>query len=197
MKNKQYNVKEMVQKASASIKSKSAEIEKLKARLNTKEALKTKFAAALNGRKKAEVVEEIVQEVEQKLLAEGVPAEAVEQAKDIVEVAVSEAAIEAAPTAEPGIEEDVMEKEDQDELSEIAVSDDIEDEEVKSAAMKLLKNCKDKKAFGKEIVKFVKKMAARDNMFVGGSVGTTRSVGGGTKKSSAVRDLENFALGKE
>ena len=194
MDNKKVNVKELLKKATAALKARDEEIGKLKTKISSKEALKTKFAG-LKGKKRAEVVEEIVKEVEAKLTQENVPPEAVEQAKEIVEIAVSEAEMQ----SEEGTGEevsDIIDKDTQDELSEIAVSEDIEDEEVKAAAMKLLK-CKDKKAMGREIVRFLKKTAERDNFIVGGSVGAQSSANGPkVKQSQACKDLEDFALGK-
>ena len=179
----------LMKKADATIKALKAENAKLTARLN----VKTKIAAMVKGgRKLAEVVEEVVTEVKDKLTEAGVPAEAVEQAADIVETAVTEAELqapegEAAKTSDEEME--VLDDQAKAELADIATSDDAT-EEAKLAAMKLVKESKCKSAFGKELVKAVKKLSSNN---MGGSIAKINRNGSGSAVSPALQSLRNFA----
>lgn len=182
------DVKELCKKASAEIKKLRAENLSLKSTIGKQK----KYASLARNRKKAvgEVVAEVVDEVKTKLEEMNVPAEAVTEAADIVETAVAEAVSEAAPeevaAAETG---DVIDQETKDELAQVASSDEIEDEEVKMAAGKLLKSCNSKQAFGKEVIKLIKKMSAGN---FSGSV-IPRNNGGAPRKSKALTELQDFA----
>lgn len=179
-------------KASARIRQLEAENKSL----ISKAGKQSKYASLVRGgkRKVGEVVAEVVEDVKNKLEELKVPEEAVAQATEIVETAVAEAVSEAGTEGTPATEEaavaDVIDQETKDELAQVASSDEIEDEEVKSAAAKLLKSCNSKQAFGKELIRLVKKMSAVN--FSGSVVPTRPNVGSG-RKSPALQDLQDFA----
>ena len=185
-----------VKKINETVKKAGAEIKRLRAEnasLISKAGTQQKYAAMVRGtgkRKVGEVVAEVVEEIKTKLEELQVPEEAVEQAVEVVETAVLEAVLEAG--TEEGMNEevaDVIDQETKDELAQVASSDEIEDEEIKLAAAKLLKNCNSKQAFGKEIVRLVKKMSAGN---FSGSVVTRRGKSAG-HKSQALLELQDFA----
>lgn len=184
-------VREISKRASARIKELEAKVKSLTAGADRQ----TKYAALVKGRKIGEVVAEVVEDVKEKLTEMQVPAEAVEQAAEIVETAVAEA-VEEAP-AEGGeaaaVETDLIDQETKDELAQVAASDEIEDEEIKSAAAKLLKTCNSKKAFGREIMKVIKKMSYASDF--SGRVVTRHNAEGnlGGNRSKAIDDLKKFA----
>jgi len=164
------------------VKRASAKIKELTDQLNKATAVSKYASLKLSNRKRAEAVDAVVQEltadVSAKLTDAGVEPEVIEQATDVVEMAVAEAlssdlpedsseAMDASAEAEAIIDEETEE-----ELAELAASED-EDEMVKEAALKLLNRKMNKKAFGQEIVKLVKKAAT--TVYTGGRMGTRKS----------------------
>lgn len=180
-------------------KKKVAELEK---QLNSRK----KFASyGQKGRKLADMVEELVEEVGVKLENAGVEDTAIEQVKDVVDTAVAAALDEAtADLGEMGgdtdavdpdmsVEEELIDEDTETELAELASG--AEDEEVRTAALKFLKVSKDKKAFNKELLKLIKS-AAVASYVPGGMVGkpVTNHKIAGTGIEAALSKLEKYAL---
>jgi len=165
------------------VKRASAKIRELTDQLNKATAVSKYASLKLSNRKRAEAVDAVVQEltadVAAKLTDAGVEPEVIEQATDVVEMAVTEALSADLPedgaVSESGASEDaeaVIDEETAEELAELAASED-EDEMVKEAALKLLNRKMDKRAFGQEIVKLAKKAAT--TVYTGGRMGTRKS----------------------
>lgn len=188
-------IREISKKASARIKSLEAQNKALR----ESSGRQKKYASLIRGRKVGEVVSEVVEDVKEKLQEMEVPEEAVEQAAEIVETAVAEAVSAADPAAADAgadavpAEGDVIDKETKEELAQVAASDEIDDEEIKSAALKLLKSCNSKQAFGKELVRMIKKMSAGN--FTGSVITRHNAEAGTGRKSSALTELKEFARG--
>lgn len=173
---------ELLKNASKKIADLNAQLKKA----NDKLAVKSKFAS-LKGRKKAEVAEEVAAEVKDKLTEAGVPEEAVQEAVEIVETAVAEAEVQ----GDTEMAEEVLDEDTKAELTELATSDDVS-EEVKLAALKFVENCKQKQAFGRELLNVVKKLSAQRSYTGSVSRGNGRGVSGGD--TPALSGLKAFII---
>lgn len=186
----------LIKRAGAEIKNLRAKVASLEKKLGYKE----KFATAKLGKKKlADVVNAVVEEVKSVLEEKDVPQDVVTEAVDVVEAAVTEAVAQApeAGSTEAGstseakeVVDNAVSEEVKDELAELATSDE-ETEEVKSAALKLLK-AKTKSAFGREIVNVLKKLSSSSYNLGGFSGRKSSSANLGKNSSGALEDLKKF-----
>ena len=176
---------ELIKKATADIIALKEQNAALTAKLNRRQ----KFASLKF--KKAELVEEVIEEVKDVLLENDVPSEEIDKVVDVVQTAVEAVATETPDAEEQEMkaeESDVLEDEVLSELGDLATSDEIDDD-VKTAALNILKSAKDKRAFGKTIVASLRRLANRQQAYSGyvGSARTARKEASGVSK--AVNDL--------